>query len=549
MSNGFETRQLPVDKLFAEPFVFSFPPFQRPYRWTIDEGETLLQDLLGAATADAPYFLGSIVVSGTSGEAVSVIDGRQRLTTLFILFAVLRDLEDAPEQSALHGLLAAGEGYRMVLGGTDERFFGQWIAAPGATRSSPLEGEVLPERHARLSEVARVFRERLTDHPARAAFASFVRERCELIMVRATDETQALRLFQVLNSRGMDLSQTDLARPRLFGELPAAEQLPAAEVWDRVDEKLGSAGVDTLLRALVFVLDGQWIGPDQPFADPLVAALHRYGVARFHAAELEPYAEAMHRILRGELQYADRKRNPNHLVRGLQWLGRSEREWQEWLPVALECVVRGGEDDERVYDLLRGVDRLFWLLFLAEIDEHQRRAVCAAVSADLRAGNDPLRADGPLRPDPQLSAAARAVLLRPFEKAHKRTAVIRRVELQLATEAGADLHPNIDDAVAEFVLPLSYPAASRAWAELFDREAHRECVALLGNAVLLHRPLDRSGAAAPYPEKKKLYTKYKWPRPFETVKDLVTRYPTWAPSRARERTTRLAEVLAAAWEL
>jgi Protein of unknown function DUF262/Protein of unknown function (DUF1524) len=571
MSTGFETRQLTVDKLFSEQFKFSFPPFQRPYRWSVDEAETLLEDLVEAAAmldSGEPYFLGSIVVSGSDDKQLSVIDGRQRLTTLFILFAVLRDLETDPAfRQELHGLLRdeanlvkrVDPGWRFKLGPSDTAFFEEWIGQLGATEQSPGEAESPPERHVRLTDVAKVFRDRLAAPSVGATpggglpvrrheLVEFVLHRCELIVVKAADEQQALRLFQVLNSRGMELSQTDLARPQLMNGLTLNEQVAAAEVWDRVDERLGSARVDTLLRAMVFLFDGQWVSPDQPFAEPLVAAVRGFGVSRFHVEGLAQYAEAMDRLTREELPYTDRKRNPNPLIRGLTWLGRSEREWKEWLPVALECVVTAGEDDDRLYELIRALDRLFWVLFLNDVDEHQRRTLCAQLLTEIRGGGGASEG-GPLRPAAALLVGARAGLVRPFDKAHKRAAVARRVELQLEAEFGQDLHPNIDRAAADFVLPSAYPSANRAWTDLFDRAAHRECAGLLGNAVLLNRGLDREAAGASYAEKKKLYTKYKWPRPFETVKDLVTRYPVWTPSAAKERTERLANLLSGTWEL
>ena len=75
---------------------------QRPYSWTIDEAGELLDDLLefidhyditeeNVNNVDEPYFLGSIVLVKRNGPNSEVLDGQQRLTTLTILLAVLRD--------------------------------------------------------------------------------------------------------------------------------------------------------------------------------------------------------------------------------------------------------------------------------------------------------------------------------------------------------------------------------------------------------------------------------------------------------------------------
>jgi len=59
--------EYPIKKIFSDDFVFTIPLYQRPYSWTTEESEEMLQDLLRAMegseeTIDElyPYFLGSI---------------------------------------------------------------------------------------------------------------------------------------------------------------------------------------------------------------------------------------------------------------------------------------------------------------------------------------------------------------------------------------------------------------------------------------------------------------------------------------------------------
>ena len=93
---AFETEQLTVKTLFSDRFVFEFPLYQRPFRWGEGQADVLLDDLREASEAhdrgegDGAYFIGSIVlVRRQAGRHAMVIDGRQRLTSLAILVAVL----------------------------------------------------------------------------------------------------------------------------------------------------------------------------------------------------------------------------------------------------------------------------------------------------------------------------------------------------------------------------------------------------------------------------------------------------------------------------
>ena len=76
---------------------FQIPLFQRPYSWDKQKWETLWEDLMSLYDKEQePHFLGSIVTQSIPGtaEGISpyvVIDGQQRLTTLAIIIAALRN--------------------------------------------------------------------------------------------------------------------------------------------------------------------------------------------------------------------------------------------------------------------------------------------------------------------------------------------------------------------------------------------------------------------------------------------------------------------------
>ena len=75
---------------------FIIPVFQRDYSWTTDQCQQMWDDILGASSGDEGHFFGSIVYvqAGSPGAgfpAWLVIDGQQRLTSLTLLLAALRD--------------------------------------------------------------------------------------------------------------------------------------------------------------------------------------------------------------------------------------------------------------------------------------------------------------------------------------------------------------------------------------------------------------------------------------------------------------------------
>ena len=96
-----ESEKLYVGEIFEK--WYRVPEYQRPYVWGKDQIAELLQDLNDAMNRDdnAQYFLGSMVLQKKTSEKNStnfveydVLDGQQRLTTLFLLVSVIRDLTE-----------------------------------------------------------------------------------------------------------------------------------------------------------------------------------------------------------------------------------------------------------------------------------------------------------------------------------------------------------------------------------------------------------------------------------------------------------------------
>jgi uncharacterized protein with ParB-like and HNH nuclease domain len=138
-------------KIFSDDFAFSIPGYQRPYSWTKEESGDLLDDLLDFMQADGasagglnPYFLGSVVlIKGLTPES-EVVDGQQRLTTLTILLAVLRELADnSKDQQKLNAFIyeegnefsGAVDRYRLTLRPRDAEFFREYVQIE---RGSPI---------------------------------------------------------------------------------------------------------------------------------------------------------------------------------------------------------------------------------------------------------------------------------------------------------------------------------------------------------------------------------------------------------------------------
>ena len=93
MMQTFDPQTLTIAQLFGNrDSLYRIPRYQRPYKWESEQVEQLWEDIYSAYQDNiANYFLGSIITAKDK-NSIDVIDGQQRMTTLMILFCVIRDI-------------------------------------------------------------------------------------------------------------------------------------------------------------------------------------------------------------------------------------------------------------------------------------------------------------------------------------------------------------------------------------------------------------------------------------------------------------------------
>jgi uncharacterized protein with ParB-like and HNH nuclease domain len=98
MEEPFKPLSLSIGELFGnKDALYKIPQYQRPYKWEDEQVDKLWDDICDAfENNEDNYFLGSVITAkprdNEKSAYVDVVDGQQRLTTLMILFCVIRDL-------------------------------------------------------------------------------------------------------------------------------------------------------------------------------------------------------------------------------------------------------------------------------------------------------------------------------------------------------------------------------------------------------------------------------------------------------------------------
>ena len=343
----------PLDKVFTSDYRFVIPSFQRSYTWRADNVLQLVDDVLDASvSASGPYFLGSLILvrdGAEDGTLYEVIDGQQRLVSLSIIIAVLRDLEEDPELAAnLDGLLLekgnklrgiAAEP-RLALRDRDASFFRSYVQEGNLEALFDLHDDDMDSQAQRnMAANARQVYDRLAgmDDDGRHSFAAYLVNQVMVVIVVTDDLAGAHRIFDVMNMRGVPLTASDVFKARTIAALPAGLRDLYAERWDDVMEPLG----DDPQRTEEFFSDLHLILSYKPLCqrlldefrdDVLRPYLDAGRAADFIDGVLAPYARAWQ-----ILGAPGRTTLPDDLVGWLVALG--DYQCADWRPVALWTLV------------------------------------------------------------------------------------------------------------------------------------------------------------------------------------------------------------------
>ncbi|MBC5837806.1 DUF262 domain-containing protein [Flavobacterium muglaense] len=215
---------------------YKIPEYQRPYVWEDDQVIALLEDIASAQqfTQDSEYFLGSIVFHSKLSENKQyrdneLLDGQQRLTTLYMLMAIIRDLsEDEDLKKTCRDAIFQKENkfkgiperMRLTFDIRDEvkDFAEEYIKIDGSTlRKEQLLSLIANGLDINIKNMAKAIitmREWFLKNQAVNVEDFFIHlmNNVLLIFVSSQELDDAFRLFTVLNDRGVKLRNSDILK-------------------------------------------------------------------------------------------------------------------------------------------------------------------------------------------------------------------------------------------------------------------------------------------------------------------------------------------------
>ena len=308
-----------ITKLFSESdTVFSIPVYQRDYNWQEKQCQRLFKDILqtGKNEKVSSYFLGSIVyihdgIYGVGEKEFHVIDGQQRMTTLTLLFLAI--------YFKLKGTILAKDA---------DKIYNQYVVNPYSEKEIKLK--LLPPEenlyilnkisHNKFNEL-----EAFQDRNMLKNYLFFEKELenlsfddmkhlsngiekliyIDIALEKGKDDPQ--KIFESLNSTGLDLSQGDLIRNYILMDLERGEQNRIyKEIWIPIENNCKvSDGSEIISYVSDFIRDYLTLKTEKISSKPKVFETFKVYYEKENDEKLEDmkkYSEAYSYIIKPSLE-------------------------------------------------------------------------------------------------------------------------------------------------------------------------------------------------------------------------------------------------------
>ncbi|MGN8441561.1 DUF262 domain-containing protein [Helicobacter pylori] len=271
-----------LEDILKDKLYYQIPIYQRPYQWTEENCEKLLDDLFFNYEYDreSDYFCGSLVLIAISKDSkvktYDVVDGQQRLSTFILLAKVLATLYSERLDSENQEFLQASWSDRHenkkkkkkkrldfdLVGSSAKKdfqdaldFFDDLDASKGEnsksngsskSKNNYLKNAICLKNYLRKKEI-----EDIND------FIEWLYLRVVFITITCPDADKALRIFNVLNARGLALNATDIFKGELLKHAKEHEREEFVSRWNDLSQKCSDNDlkIETLFSWYLTYLD------------------------------------------------------------------------------------------------------------------------------------------------------------------------------------------------------------------------------------------------------------------------------------------------------
>jgi Protein of unknown function DUF262 len=220
---------------FMHGRLFRVPEYQRAYAWGRKQRSDLFDDIRRVKERDEDHFIATIVGLARKSErkqiiadqfsVVEIVDGQQRLTTLIILLRAIQKALDGSEKNErrladeLAQLLVKDDKHTLLLLQTNHdttHIFADYIrdgVMPAASATTTADQNIVDA----ITECEEFVKRWKASGASLIELITIIRHRLWAIFHTVDDEGLVYRVFEVLNSRGLEVASIDKLKSQLMG--------------------------------------------------------------------------------------------------------------------------------------------------------------------------------------------------------------------------------------------------------------------------------------------------------------------------------------------
>ena len=559
-----DTKTVNLNDILGNGKIYRVPQFQRDYSWEQDNWEDLWNDIELAAESMYAHYMGSVVLQSTTGKEFSIIDGQQRFTTLTILtLAVIDainkiadkgiDIEENKERVNILMLQYIGQkdpsslnySSKLFLNENNDGFFQNRLIG----FKDPINIRKLSDSEKLMWDAYLFFQEKIAlrfkNNYSGSELASFlnkvVGELMMFIQITVEDELNAYTVFETLNSRGVELTSTDLLKNYLFSQVAKSEtDLKQIKTqWKKIIDAIGLKEFPNFLRYFLLATRKQ-LTKEYLFKE--VKHFVKTGQDVFELLDqLEFYA--YNYIALGnpddEMWNMEKEnRNAIGILKAFKVI-----QWKPLLMVALAKL--NNQDIKRLLQSIVTISYRYNVISKLQTNEMEKIYSRAAINL-FKGDNDNiagiLNSLKPLYVNDE--DFKNYFSLKQFNTNNSTDKKLLRYTLYKleGQEIGGSLYDfETDSGTVEHILPESYP---ETWSPEFNDEEYNRNVFMLGNLTLLEALKNNKDAADKiFEEKKPIYHTSK----FILTKNITD--PQWTPQNIKSRQAHLAKLATGIWKI
>ncbi len=539
------------------------PKNQREYAWEDKHIYDFIRDITEAKSEDkSQYFMGTIVVTSTS-DLPEVVDGQQRMATTCIVIAAARDyLINTKQADNIESANLLSQSYLLekdpsdletypylILNEIDNQFFRDFIIELPTNKSQASYQKSIPS-HVRLNRAYEIAYDEVTKiaeaPPGKARqqltdLIKYIKEKIQVIVLKAPDEASAFILFETLNDRGIDLAISDLLKNFLLGR----GQARVAEIktkWHEMKITLESvdAGDDIVMYIRHLWCSQNGLVREKDLYKEIKAFVINSNKAVNFSEDLSKNSKVYAQLVSPDEQFWKVYGEETYKsIKALNIINHTQ-------PRPLILAVLNKFDSKEIKKAIRLIESWsFRFSVTKRLGGEGMEREYSNLAKEVSVGNITTanQLKSTIKNVPSDDDFKESLASFPIRKASLARYMLVELEKTKLGNVALEYIPNENPEMVnlEHILPKSFPAQN--WSG-FDQDQHFKFSLLLGNLTIMSSSDNRIVGQEPFRDKKLIYAKSQ----IKLTSDLAN-YTNWEPADIQKRQDILGNLAIKRWSI